>query len=487
MTNINKIQKSVATNLIWRFIERCGAQGVAFIVSLVLARLLDPNLYGTIALVTVFTTIMQVFVDSGLGNALIQKKNADDLDFSTVFFFNIVICALLYFIMFLVAPLISAFYSKPELTTIVRVLSLILIISGVKNVQQAYVSRYLLFRKFFFATLGGTIGAAIIGIYMAWKGFGVWALVAQYLTNTTVDTIVLSISLRVKPQIKYSWLRLKRLLPFGVRILATNLLIQGYQDLRAIIIGKVYSSSDLAYYDKAKSFPSIIVTNINTSISAVLFPKMSEQQDDICKVKEIAKRSIRFSSYIMCPMMLGMAAVAKPLVLILLTSKWLPCVPLLQLLCINSLCLPLHTANMQAIQAMGRSDITFRLEIVKKTIELVVLLCTMRISVTAIVVGMALCSVMFIFLNSWPNADLINYKVWEQVKDIAPGFILSLIMATGVMFVGQLYINLILSLLLQIITGVTIYVLLSIITNNSEFIYLKNHFLKKIAHNLLRR
>ena len=173
--------KSVLSNFIWRFLERCGAQGVTLIVSIVLARLLDPNVYGTIALVTIFTTIMQIFVDSGMGNALIQKKDADDLDFSSVFYFNIVMCSVLYLIMFFLAPFIAKFYKIPELTAVVRVLSLILVISGVKNVQQAYVSRHLMFKRFFFATLGGTIGAAVIGILMAYFGFGVWALVAQML------------------------------------------------------------------------------------------------------------------------------------------------------------------------------------------------------------------------------------------------------------------------------------------------------------------
>ena len=182
---------SVVSNFIWRFLERCGAQGVTLIVSIVLARLLNPDIYGTVALVTVFTTIMQIFVDSGMGNALIQKKDADDLDFSSVFYFNMIMCSVLYLIMFFIAPFIASFYKIPELTAVVRVLSLILIISGVKNVQQAYVSRHLMFKRFFFATLGGTIGAAIIGILMAYFGFGVWALVAQMLFNTIIDTLIL--------------------------------------------------------------------------------------------------------------------------------------------------------------------------------------------------------------------------------------------------------------------------------------------------------
>ena len=199
--------KSVFSNFLWRFLERCGAQGVTFVVSIVLARLLDPTVYGTVALVTIFTTIMQVFVDSGMGNALIQKKDADDLDFSSVFYFNIVVCSVLYLIMFFSAPLIASFYDTPELTPIVRVVSLILIISGVKNVQQAYVSRNMLFKRFFFATLGGTVGAAIVGITMAYLGFGVWALVAQMLFNSAVDTLILWLTVKWRPKRMFSFQR----------------------------------------------------------------------------------------------------------------------------------------------------------------------------------------------------------------------------------------------------------------------------------------
>ncbi len=230
--------KNVFSNFLWRFLERCGAQGVTFVVSIVLARLLDPSLYGTIALVTVFTTIMQVFVDSGMGNALIQKKDADDLDFSSVFWFNISMCSVMYLIMFFAAPLIAAFYKIPELTSIVRVLSLILVISGVKNVQQAFVSRNMLFKRFFFATIGGTIGAALIGIAMAYLGFGVWALVAQMLFNATVDTAILWITVKWRPKKLFSINRLKELFSFGWKLLVSSLIDTVYRDLTQLIIGK---------------------------------------------------------------------------------------------------------------------------------------------------------------------------------------------------------------------------------------------------------
>ena len=250
-------------NFIWRFAERCGAQLVTFIVSIVLARLLAPEDYGTIALVTVFTTILQVFVDSGLGTALIQKKDADDLDFSSVFYFNFFMCIVLYIGMFLAAPIIAGFYGDSSLIPIIRVISLTIVISGVKGIQQSYVSRNMLFKRFFFATLGGTIFSAFLGIGLAYAGFGVWAIVAQQLSNTAIDTLILWITVKWRPQKMFSWNRLKGLLSFGWKLLVSSLLDTVYNNLRNLIIGKFYSSADLAYYNQGDKFPKLIVTNIN--------------------------------------------------------------------------------------------------------------------------------------------------------------------------------------------------------------------------------
>lgn len=313
--------KSVFSNFIWRFAERCGAQLVTFIVSIVLARILMPEDYGTVALVTVFTTIMQVFVDSGLSTALIQKKDADDLDFSSVFYFNFAVCIILYLIMFFAAPVIASFYEIPELTPIVRVISLTIVISGVKGVQQSYVSRNMLFKRFFYATLGGTIFSAFLGIAMAYAGFGVWAIVAQQLSNTAIDTLILWITVKWRPKFMFSWGRLKGLLGFGWKMLASGLLDTVYNNLRNLLIGKIYSSSDLAFYNQGDKFPKVIVTNINTSIDSVLLPAMSNEQDSRDKVKSMTRRSIMVSCYIMAPLMIGLACCAENIVLLVLTEN----------------------------------------------------------------------------------------------------------------------------------------------------------------------
>lgn len=448
---------NVITNFFWRFLERCGAQGVTFIVSIVLARLLDPTVYGTVALVTIFTTIMQVFVDSGMGNALIQKKDADDLDFSSVFYFNMAMCSALYLIMFFAAPFIASFYRMPELTAIVRVLSFVVVISGVKNVQQAYVSRHLMFKRFFFSTLGGTIGAAVIGIAMAYLGFGVWALVAQMLFNAAVDTTILWITVKWRPKKMFSFQRLKSLFSYGWKLLASSLIDTVYNDLRQLIIGKKYSSGDLAYYNQGKKFPQLIVTNINTSIDSVLLPTMSKAQDDMAAVRSMTRRAIKTSTFLMMPAMIGLAVCAEPLVQLILTEKWLPCVLFLRIFCITYAFYPIHTANLNAIKAMGRSDLFLKLEIIKKTVGIIAILITMWISVQAMAYSFLVTTILNQIINSWPNKKLLNYSYLEQVKDMMPQILLSLGMGAAIYAVSFLHLSASLTLLIQIPLGVLVY------------------------------
>lgn len=474
--------ENVVKGFIWRFAERCGAQLVSFIVSIVLARLLVPEDYGTIALVTVFTVILQVFVDSGLGTALIQKKDADDLDFSSVFYFNFVVCLVLYAGMFMAAPYIAKFYDDISLTPVIRVLSLTIVISGVKGIQQAYVSRNMLFKKFFFSTIGGTIFSAFLGIGMAYVGFGVWALVAQQLSNTMIDTLILWITVKWRPKKMFSWQRLKELLAFGWKLLVSALLDTGYNNLRNLIIGKMYSPTDLAFYNQGDKFPKIIITNINTSIDSVLLPTMSNSQDDRERIKQMTRRAIKTSTYVMAPLMMGLAFCAEPIVSLILTDKWLPCVPFLRIFCITYMFWPVHTANLNAINAMGRSDWFLRLEIIKKIMGLTILLSTMWFGVMAMAYSLLLSSVLSQIINSWPNRKLLGYGYLEQVRDFAPGILLAVIMGICVYFVGYLPLPMIITLLIQIVLGATIYIVASAVLKLEEFEYLLSmirSFMKK--------
>ena len=469
---MKKDVNNTISNFIWRFAERCGAQLVTFIVSIVLARILVPEDYGTIALVTVFTAILQVFVDSGLGTALIQKKNADETDFSSVFYFNFTMCLVLYAGMFVAAPFIADFYEDSSLTAVIRVLSLTIVISGVKGIQQAYVSRNMLFKRFFFATIGGTIFSAFVGIGMAYAGFGVWALVTQQLSNMTIDTLILWITVKWRPQRKFSWARLKGLLGFGWKLLISSLLDTVYNNFRNLIIGKMYSSSDLAFFNQGDKFPKVIVTNINISIDSVLLPTMSNAQDNPERIKQMTRRAIKTSTYIMAPLMMGLAFCAEPIVRLVFTDKWLPCVPFLRIFCITYMFWPVHTANLNAIKAMGRSDMFLKLEIVKKIFGMILLLSTMWFGVMAMAYSLLLSSVISQIINSWPNRKLLGYGYLEQVKDFAPGILLAVGMGVCVYFVGYLPFSTLTTLLIQIIVGATIYIGVSALLKLEEFEYL---------------
>lgn len=464
--------KSVFSNFIWRFAERCGAQVVTLIVSIVLARILAPEDYGQIALITVFTTIMQVFVDSGLGTALIQKKDADDLDFSSVFYFNFVVCLILYAVMFVSAPLIAGFYNDGSLTPIIRVISLTIVISGVKGIQQSYVSRNMLFKRFFYATLGGTIFSAFLGIALAYAGFGVWAIVAQQLSNTTIDTLILWLTVKWRPKKMFSWNRLKGLLSYGWKLLLSALLDTGYNNIRSLVIGKMYSSADLAYYDQGKKFPNVIVTNINTSIDSVLLPTMSNAQDNPEHVKSMTRRSIKTSTYIMAPMMMGLAFCAEPIVRLVLTDKWLPCVPFLRIFCITYMFYPIHTANLNAIKAMGRSDYFLKLEIAKKVVGMILLLSTMWFGVMAMAYSLLVSSMTSMIINSWPNKELLGYSLKEQIADILPGILIAVIMGIVIFFVPLLGLSSAVTLLIQIPLGAAIYIGASYVLKIESFEYL---------------
>ncbi len=468
----NSKRNKVISGFIWRLMERVGAQLVSFVVSIILARILDPDMYGTVALIAVFTTIMQVFVDSGLGNALIQKKQADDVDFSSVFYFNIAFCLLLYGLMFAAAPAIARFYRDPGLIPYIRVLSLTIVVSGVKNVQQAYVSRNMLFKKFFFSTLAGTIGASVIGITMALLGFGVWALVAQQLFNLTVDTLVLWITVPWRPKKLFSFERLKGLLSYGWKLLASSLLDTGYHNLRQLLIGRVYTRSDLAYYNQGDKFPALIVNNINASIDSVLLPAMSQDQDDKMLVREMTRRSITVSTYLMSPMLLGMAACADTIVHLFLTDKWMFCVPYMRIFCVSYMFYPIHTANLNAIKAMGRSDLFLKLEVIKKVLGLIVLLIFIRISVMALAMSMLIFALSSMAINAWPNKTLLSYSIKDQLSDIFTNLALAALMAAAVYALGLLAIPSLLKLILQVGAGMVIYPALSVLMKNETFYYL---------------
>lgn len=473
---MNKVTNSqVFSNLFWRLMERFGAHGVTLVVSIVLARLLDPTVYGIIAIITVFTSILQVFLDSGFSQALIQRKNCDDVDFSTVFYFQLAFSGLLYLVMFFAAPFITDYYKMGDMTALIRFMSLGLLVYSVKSVQSAYVSRKLMFRKFFFATLGGTIAAAFIGIWMAYRGYGPWALVTQGLVNSVIDTIILWITVPWRPKLVFSFSRLKGLFSFGGKLLVSNLLDTLYNNLRSLIIGKVYTSADLAFYNKAKTFPNLIVTNVNSSINSVLFPVMSKVQDNVDDLRRMTRRAIKTSTCIMFPLMMGLAICGTPLIRLLLTDRWLPCVLYLRVFCFTYAFYPIHTANLNAINSLGRSDVFLKLEIIKKIVGLIAIVVSMQISVEAMAYSLVAVSVLSQVINSWPNRKMLRYGYREQLKDMLPCGLAAVIMGACVYPIQLFNIPDFFVLIISVIWGAIAYFAVCSLFKIESYLYLMKY------------
>lgn len=476
------LQKKVFSGLMWKFGERIGAQAVSFLVSIVLARLLLPSDYGVIALITIFIDIANVFVSSGFGSALVQKRDADEIDFSSVFYFSIAMSWALYGVVFLAAPAVARFYGQEILTPVLRVMALKLPLAGVNSVQHAYVQKQMLFKRFFFSTLIGTVGSAAVGIAMAYMGFGPWALVAQYLFNSAMDTLVLWFTVRWRPVSAFSARRMKTLFAFGWKMLCSELIHTSYGQIRSLIIGKVYTEKELAFYNQGGKLPGILVTNINSSISSVLFPAMTMKQGDRGKMKEVVRTSIRVGSYVMWPLMLGLMVLSEPVVKLVFTEKWLPCVPFMQIACIQYALEPVQTANVQAVKAMGKGRTFLIMEIVKKSFGIVMILAVMYRGVTAIALTALGVTCFAAVVNSTPNRKYLGYTYREQIGDLLPSVALASVMAACVYFAGRIPAPAAVGIAIQAAVGVAVYVLLSKLCRVSQFTYLVN-----VAKSFIRR
>lgn len=474
MHHEQNIKATVLSSLFWKLMERGGTQGIQFIVQIVLARLLLPEDYGIIALVVIFTSIAGVFIQSGLNTALIQKKDADETDFSSVFYLSLFIACLLYLILYITAPFIATFYEEPHITSVFRVLSITLFFGAFNSIQNAIVARNLQFKKLFVSSTGAILVSGTVGIYMAYTGFGVWALVGQQLINQLLVTVILWFTVKWRPRLLFSYKRVKSLFSFGWKLLVSSLINTIYMDLRSLIIGKMFKAEMLGFYNRGQQFPSVLVSNIDGSIQSVMLPVLSSQQDNRSRVKDMMRRAIVTSSFVICPMMVGLAVTAEPLVKLLLTDKWLPCVPFLQIFCASYALMPIHTANLQAINALGRSDIFLKLEIIKKGYGLAILGVTVFYGVYAIALGQVLSSIISTFINAYPNKKLLNYSYIEQWNDIMPSLLLSLVMGVVVYSIKLLGLSALITLVIQVCVGVIFYVGLAWIFKLECFSYLLN-------------
>ncbi len=469
----------IVSGMLWRFGEKITAQLVSFVVSVVLARLLMPEDYGVVAIVNIFIVIAEIFVTSGLGTSLIQKKDADDIDFSTVFWCNLILSFILYVIVFLLSPIVAEFYSNSLLIPVLRIFGLRLPISAVNSIQNAYVSRKMDFRKFFFATLIGTVISAIVGIIMAYTGFGVWALIAQYLTNSIIDTVVLFIAIKWRPHLVFSIPRAKPLLSYGWKILVTDFIGTVFNQLNAFIIGKAYTSAALAYYTQGKKIPDLVNNNIGATINAVLFPAMS-LSTNYDEIKRIRRKSLMMMEYVIFPLMFGMIAVADKMIVVLMTEKWLQAVPYVRITCLAAIIGTLGTTLIQEIKAIGRSDVTLKLELIKKTIFLVIAFVALQFGIKAVAWTLVIDEIIAFCFNVYPVRKYIGFDFLIYLRDALPSLIMSLIMVISVITIGSLIRNDMICLIVQVITGGTVYIVLSIISKNKSFIYLRDILINKI-------
>lgn len=455
----------------WKFFEKSSAQIAQFVIGIILARLLMPEDYGAISMLTVFIVISQVIINGGFNTALVQKKGADNTDFSTVFYFSMGIALVIYVILYICAPFIADFYAMPELISPLRVLSLVLFFNTINSIQRAYVSKKMLFKKLFYCSLLATILSGSIGIYLAYNGFGIWALVAQALSHAMFTTAIMWFSVKWRPIWAFSKQSFRQLFEFGWKILTTNLITQLFMNIRRLIIGKYYSPADLAYYDRGDHMPSLVTSTFFESFQTVLFPVLSDDQNEKDVVKSRMRRSTKFNCFIIYPLMVGLIVTAKPLIVLLLTEKWIGVVPFMQILCIANFFRPITISNAEAIKALGYSDITLKLEIIKKIIDMTILIISATIGVMAIAWGCVLYNFICLFINLYPNIKLLNYSIVEQIKDATPTLLISLLMGAIVYFVQLLPIPNIAILTLQVLLGGLLYAFFCKIFKEESFMY----------------
>lgn len=465
---------TIIKSFLWKLFERLSVQLIQFIITVVLARLLMPSEYGIVALIAIFITLCDVIIDGGLNTALIQKKNADNIDFSTIFFFSVGIAVLLYGIMFACAPAIAHFYKQPELVPVIRVLSLSLPFYAFNSIQRAYVSKNMLFQRLFYSSLGAVILSGAIGVFMAYQGYGVWALVGQNVSGQFFTTLIMWFTIKWRPVRQFSLERFKGLFNYGWKILGANFITSLFLNIRKLVIGKFFTPASLAYYEKGDQLPALVMNNIFSSIQAILLPTFSESQDDRPHVKSMMRRSTKLSCFFIYPLMVGMIVAAKPLVVFLFTEKWLDAVPFIQILCIANFFRPITISNWEAIKALGYSGITLKLEIAKKIIDITILVVTAFIGVYAIAWGCVLFNLICVFINLAPNKKLLNYGIGEQIKDALPTLIIALIMGGCIYWVQYMPLSNLLILLSQFCLGTVLYFCLCALLHEESYIYIRD-------------
>jgi O-antigen/teichoic acid export membrane protein len=425
---LSELKRKVSKGILWSTIERFSAKGMQFVLGLVLARLLLPSDYGLVGMLAIFLAISQTFIDSGFGTALIQKKNRDELDFSTTFYFNIVVSAFFYVLLYLLAPLIASFYKEPILVDLTRVIGLSIIISSLAVVQRTKYTINLDFKTQTKASLTSVVVGGTVGIYLAYTGFGVWALVWQNLLRRIIEVLILWMYSKWLPRKGFSWERFKALFSFGSKLLASGLLNTIFDNLYLIIIGKLFSAKSLGYYTRAQQFAAFPSSNVTGIIQRVTFPILSEMQDDNVRLIDTYRKMIKLTALLIFPLMMGLAALADPLVRIILTDKWAETIWMLQLLSFSMMWFPIHAMNLNVLNVKGRSDLFLKLEIIKKILIAVILVISVPFGIKAIIIGQIASSYFALIINTFYTKRLINYGFIDQMVDLLKVLLLSFAM-----------------------------------------------------------
>ena len=471
----------ITKGLFWNMAERFGVLGTRFVLQLLLARMLDASHYGLLSLMIVFTTLANVFIQQGFNGALIQNKDVTDEDYSSVLWVTMAVSTLLYGLLYLAAPIIAKIYKMPDFVVPFRVICLVLFPGSFNSVELAMISRKMDFKKIFYGNMSGVVLSGIVGILIARQGGGIWALVWQTLLHMTIACVVMHGMLRWKFRFVCNLQRVKVLFSYGWKILVSDMLETLYQELRSLVTGFKYNSSTLGYYHRGKQFPQFVITAVNNTISRVMLPVLSAEQEDKTQVKALMRNSIMLSAFVLFPVMAGLAGVAMPLIRLILTDKWLPAVPYMQIYCFALALGPVQACSLQAINAIGRSDVNLKLGISNKTVGILALAISVFCFETPIAIAMTgvVTAGISCVINAIPNKKLIGYSYAEQLGDLVPSLLASMCMFALVLLVGRLQMPTIVVLMAQIVSGVAVYVLISAVFRLKPFKILMKLLLRK--------
>lgn len=455
---MSSLKDKTVKGVIWSAVDRFSAQGIQFVFSILIARLLLPEDYGVIAMIGIFLGISRSFIDSGFGTALVRKIDRTETDFSTVFYFNNVVAILFYFALFFAAPAIASFYDTSLLVPVTRIVALGLPIGALSGIHSAKLSIAIDFKSRAKISIVSTILTGFVGLWMAYNGYGVWALVIQSIFASIIRTVMLWVIVKWHPQLAFSWKSFKELFTFGSKLLASGLLDTIYNNIYPLVIGKVFSPSTLGVYSKAKALAEYPSSNITGVLQGVTFPVLSTIQNEEDRLADAYKRFLRISAFVIFPLMLGLSSVADPFIRLVLTDKWEGTIYLLQIICFAMMWYPIHAINLNILQVKGRSDYFLKLEIVKKLQGVIILCITMPMGIVAMCYGQVISSMISLIWNTYYTKKLIGYGYWAQMRDLLPIFIHSLVMWGLVLLVVSLMPNLWLKLIVGILAGMIYYI-----------------------------